>query len=102
MKTGFYPKLALDGIRKNKRVYLPYILTCIGMVMMQYIISYIQYSDTLLEFPGAATARSMIGMGSWVIAVFSGIFLFYTNSFLLRHRKKNSVCIISLVWENET
>lgn len=37
MKKGFYPKLAFDGIRKNKKMYLPYILTSIGMVMMYYI-----------------------------------------------------------------
>lgn len=88
MKKAFYPKLALDGIRKNRRLYLPYILTCIGMVMMQYIIAFIQYSDTLLDFPGAATARSILGMGGWIIALFAGIFLFYTNSFLIRRRKK--------------
>lgn len=33
-----YPRLAFDGIRKNKRLYLPYILTCIGTVTMFYII----------------------------------------------------------------
>ena len=88
MKTGFYPKLALDGIKKNKRMYLPYILTCIGMVMMQYIIGFLQYSDMLASMPGARTAQEMIKMGVWVIAVFAGIFLFYTNSFLIRHRKK--------------
>ncbi len=45
MKTGFYPKLAFDGIRKNRRMYVPFICTCIGMVMMFYIISYLHYSD---------------------------------------------------------
>lgn len=88
MKTGFYPKLALDGIKKNKRMYLPYILTCIGMVMMQYIIVFLQYSDMLASMPDARTVQSMLEMGVWVIAVFAGIFLFYTNSFLIRHRKK--------------
>ena len=43
MKTGFYPKLAFDGIRKNRRMYVPFICTCIGMVMMFYIISYLHY-----------------------------------------------------------
>ena len=33
MKTGFYPKLAWDGIRKNRRMYFPYILT--GGVMAE-------------------------------------------------------------------
>lgn len=42
MKGAFYPKLALDGIRKNKRLYIPYILTCVGMVTMFYIITFLK------------------------------------------------------------
>lgn len=88
MKIGFYPKLAFDGIRKNKRMYIPYILTCIGMIMMYYIISFLRYSDTVLYLTGAGTIKEMLEIGSWVIAIFSCIFLFYTNSFLIRRRKK--------------
>lgn len=88
MKIGFYPKLAFDGIRKNKRMYVPYILTCMGMIMMQYIICFLQYNKTLSSLKGGTTAQSMIQLGGWVIAIFAGIFLFYTNSFLMRHRKK--------------
>lgn len=40
MKSGFYRALAWSGITKNKKLYMPYILTCIGMVMMCYIISF--------------------------------------------------------------
>lgn len=47
MKGAFYPKLALDGIRKNKRLYIPYILTCVGMVTMFYIITFLQKSETV-------------------------------------------------------
>lgn len=36
MKFGLYPRLALAGIRKNKRLYIPYLLTCTGMAMMYY------------------------------------------------------------------
>lgn len=89
MRAGFYPKLAFDGIRKNKRMYIPYILTCVGMIMMYYIISFLHYSDTLSHLVfGAGTTQSMLGFGSWVIAIFACIFLFYTNSFLTRRRKK--------------
>ena len=38
MKKGLYLRLALDGMRKNRRLYLPYLLTCAGMVMMFYIL----------------------------------------------------------------
>ena len=34
MKRGFYYNLAYEGMRKNKKMYIPYILTCICMVMM--------------------------------------------------------------------
>ena len=33
-----YPRLALTGIRKNRRFYLPYLLSCGGMVLMFYLI----------------------------------------------------------------
>lgn len=88
MKMGFYPKLAVDGIRKNKRMYLPFILTCIGMIMMLYIISYLHWTDTLKSMPGGTMMQEIMNFGSMVIAAFACIFLFYTNFFLMRRRKK--------------
>lgn len=82
MKSGFYPRLALDGIRKNRRMYLPYLLTCIGMVMMCYILFYLQTSEQL------GLVREVLYFGCWVIVFFAAIFLFYTNSLLIRRRKK--------------
>ena len=88
MKAGLYPKLAWDGIHKNKRFYLPYILTCIGMVMMFYIIHYLAAMPTLKDMPGGRTMEMVLGFGFWIVALFAVIFLFYTNSFLMRRRQK--------------
>lgn len=88
MMKCFYPKLAIDGIRKNKRLYLPYILTCSGMSMMFYIIYSLSQMPTLDDMPGGSFTKEMLGFGAWVIALFSLIFLTYTNSFLMRRRKK--------------
>lgn len=88
MKKGFYPKLAFDGIRKNKKMYLPYIFTSIGMVMMYYIIIFLQFSQSIKDAVQSSTVSEILGLGSWVIAIFSCIFLFYTNSFLIKRRKK--------------
>ena len=85
---NLYPRLALDGIRKNRRLYLPYILTCSGMAAMFYIINYFQYSSAVKNMNGGDTIQATIGMGIVVLALFSAIFLFYTNSFLIRRRKK--------------
>lgn len=88
MNLFFYPRLALEGIRKNRRMYRPYILTCIGMVMMYYIILFLRYSDTVAGLRGGALVQGFLRLGGGVIALFAGIFLFYTNSFLIRRRKK--------------
>lgn len=88
MKNGFYPKLAFSSMRKNKSFYLPYILTCVGMVMMEYIINFLSVTPVFSNMPGAASLQAMLGMGSWIIIIFSVIFLFYTNSFLMRRRRK--------------
>lgn len=88
MKKGFYSRLAWTGMRKNKKLYTPYILTCIGMVMMFYIVSFLAGSDVLKSMAGGDVMQSILGFGCGVIGVFALIFLFYTNSFLIRRRKK--------------
>lgn len=88
MKFGLYPRLALAGIRKNKRMYIPYLLTCTGMAMMYYIIIFLQHNEMLDGMRGGTTASTILALGGWVVAIFACIFLFYTHSFLLRRRKK--------------
>lgn len=88
MKSMFYPKLAWMGIRKNSRLYIPYILASMGMVMMYYIVAFLNTSSALQSVPGGDVMQSMLGFGMYVIVAFSLLFLFYTNSFLNRRRKK--------------
>lgn len=88
MTKGFYGTLAWSGIQKNKKLYLPYILTCMGTVMMCYIISFLSTSSTFAMIKGGDTVQSFLGLGFGVMSIFSLIFLFYTNSFLIRRRKK--------------
>ena len=88
MKKGFYSKLAWTGIRKNKKLYTPYILTCTGMVMMFYIVAFLTNSDVFRSLPGGDTMQGILSLGYSVTGIFSLIFLFYTNSFLVRRRKK--------------
>ncbi|MCM1364159.1 MAG: FtsX-like permease family protein [Faecalibacterium sp.] len=88
MKLSMYPKLAIDSVRKNKRLYIPYILTCVGMVMMYYIISFLAFGKSLDVLKGGSIMQQALRFGCGVLGVFSLIFLFYTNSFLIKRRKK--------------
>ncbi len=88
MKMGFYPTLASSGMYKNKKLYLPYLLTCIGMAMMYYIICFLCKSKGVAAMRGGSEMQMVLSFGCGVIAVFAVILLFYTNSFLIRRRKK--------------
>ena len=88
MKMGFYPKMAADGIKKNGRLYVPYLITCILMVAIYYIIHFLGYSNVMEGMAGATSAREMMQIGSKIITIFAAIFLFYTQSTLIKGRKK--------------
>ncbi len=88
MRYAFYPKLALDGMKKNSRLYVPYLLTGAGMAAMFYILYFLSRCAALDALRGAESLRSILELGTWVVAAFSLLFLFYTNAFLMRRRKK--------------
>ena len=88
MKRGFYPRLAWSGMRKNSKLYLPYTLACIGMTAMFYILMHLADSPALKLIPSSTSVTVTLSLGSFVMGVFSLLFLFYTNSFLVRRRFK--------------
>lgn len=84
MRNAFFPRLAADNLRKNSQTYLPYLVTCTVTVMMHYIITSLAHNPDL----GHDALKSLLLMGESVSALFAMIFLFYTNSFLIKRRKK--------------
>lgn len=88
MKIFLYLRLAVSGIRKNKKLYLPYLLTCIGMVTMSHILQSLSYSPALRMMQGGSQMEFILSLGKVVVAVFAALFLLYTNSFLIRRRNK--------------
>ena len=87
-KTALYPKLAWTGMRKNRKLYLPYFLSCIGSVMMSYIIEYLTQSPAVAQMHGGGDLMMILQPGKIVVLVFSALFLTYTNAFLTRQRNR--------------
>ena len=83
-----YARLAWTGMRKNRRLYLPYLLSCAGMVLMFYILMGLSGSPVLGHMSGGTSSAIILRLGTVVIAVFALIFLFYTHSFLIRRRER--------------
>ncbi len=88
MNRFFYGKLAFGNLKKNGRLYLPYMLAAIGIGAMFYIMLALTADEGIGKMPGAAELKMIMGLGCGVIMVFAVIFLFYTHSFLMKRRKK--------------
>lgn len=88
MKRWFYTKLAWTGIRKNKQLYYPYFIAAIAMVTVFYIFSFLAESKIVRTLPGREILPFLFQYGVWVVAIFAIPFLFYTNSALVKKRKK--------------
>lgn len=84
MNNFIYEKLAVTNLKNNRKTYVPYIFTGVLTVMMFYII------DALSRGKGITqdTLKKCLQYATGVIVVFAVIFLFYTNSFLIKRRKK--------------
>lgn len=88
MSKLFYPKLAATNMKKNSKVYFPYILTCIITIAMYYILSSLSQNKSLANLYGGPQLIVILSFGMVVLALFSAVFLFYTHSFLIKRRKK--------------
>lgn len=88
MKGFFFLRLAVDGMKKNRQIYVPYLLTCVGTVAMFYILQSLSYSPLLEKMKGGGSTQICLSLGKFVIAVFSVLFLWYSNSFLSKRRGK--------------
>lgn len=83
-----YRKLAWINIKSNKHFYLPYLLTSIVSVIMFYSMQAMQGNEGLEGIRGGWMIRTILLFGLAVIGFFVCILLFYTNSFIMKRRKK--------------
>ncbi len=81
--NNLYVRLAAQNIKKHRRSYVPFMLAGIFVAAVSYILNSLSGNPDL-----GPTAQMMFTFGNGVVMLFSVIFLFYTNSFLMKQRKK--------------
>ena len=84
MNNFIYEKLAVTNLKNNRKTYVPYIFTGVLTVMMFYIIDALSGGKGITQ----NTLKICLQYATGVIIVFAVIFLFYTNSFLIKRQKK--------------
>ena len=88
MRNGLYPKLAAQGMKQNRRFFLPYLLALAGLTAAFYVMSALCADPGVLEMRGFTYVMVMMQIGMFVAGVLSAVLLLYINSFLMKQRKK--------------
>ena len=83
-----YVKLAAVNIRNNRQLYLPYLLAGVFSAAMFYLVQSIQDNPGLDQMRGGANVAVTLLLGVIIVGLFAAIFLFYTNSFIMKRRKR--------------
>lgn len=86
MNSKIYGRLAVTNLKSNRKSYLPYILASAFSVMMYFIMDSLYRNGTLVKKGSALSI--LLSDANAVLLIFSVIFLFYINSFLIKRRKK--------------
>lgn len=84
MSSKIYGKLAITNLKNNRKTYVPYILMAVLSVMMYYIVGGMAQGNNGLS----KDVKMIMGYTNRLLMIFSVIFLFYTNSFLIKRRKR--------------
>ena len=85
---NLYPRLAATNLKKNRQFYLPYLLACIVIVALFCIILTLASDPYLADMDHGDNVSQMLGVGVWIMVLFSAIILFYTNSTFTKQRKR--------------
>lgn len=87
-KCSLCCKMAVTNLKNNRQFYVPYILTGMVSAAMFYIMRAIQGNEGIDTMRGSATLGIVLTLGLVIVGICACIFLFYTNSFVMKRRKK--------------
>lgn len=88
MNSSFYRKIAWNNIKKNYRFFIPRILSEMGLLGCFYIAVTLAMDSRLADVKGGDYIPVFMLMGVGVLVLLSSILMFYTNSFLMKQRKR--------------
>lgn len=87
-KMSLLPRMAANNIRKNGSTYFPYIGVSIFAMFTYFIFDLILQNQIMWTLPKAVYAIIFVEVGFVLLGLIMVPFLYYTNSFLIKRRKK--------------
>ncbi|PJI08129.1 MULTISPECIES: FtsX-like permease family protein [Clostridium] len=95
-------KMALSNIKSNFKNYWAYFLSSSFSVFVIYLFTAITYDKNVHNTLGTMRSAEMLfDMGSWLAILFSAFFIWYSNSFFTKARKKEFATYMLLGMSNK-
>ena len=82
---SLYSRLAISGIKRNKKVFMPFIGTIIFLIVLSSICLSLVLDKSLAGVRGMETMKSILFYGVIVLSIFSLIMLSSVYSLSLIH-----------------
>lgn len=84
-----FVSLAVNNVKKNFSNYLMYLVSAVFSVMIFYIFCSIAFNEVFVKLAdNKPTVKIMFKASAGIVALFSFVFIWYSNSFFLKERKK--------------
>ena len=87
-QINLLPRMAGTNIRKNGSTYLPYIGISVFAMFTYFVFDLIMKNDIMYTLPKGVYALALVEIGFVLLGIIMVPFLYYTNSFLIKRRKR--------------
>lgn len=88
-RLKFYLAFARSNLLNNKQLYIPQLIISATLTAVFFIMYAICRDEEIKKGIGGEDLSQMIGIGVFMVGFVSMILLFYTNSFLMKQRKRD-------------
>ena len=98
---SLYHKLAIDGIRRHKRLYYPFVGTAVFFIVLINICISISGDPLMTNFFGSTTIITLMNLGSIILSIFALITLLTNYKFIQKNKAEESALYLTLGMEKK-
>ena len=80
--------LAVSNLKKNRTLYIPFLIASITMMVITYILLALSTNKTILQSSGGSTVVMALGFGVVIMLLVSTLTMIYANGFVMKNRSK--------------
>ena len=81
-------KLINSSFKRNLKVYVPYLISMIMLVAINYIFKVVEINRSLKDLPSATVTKALMQTGSTFMILVTLAFMIYVNRFLWQQRQQ--------------